>query len=235
MVRMAGKNKNTLKYIDDSKHLVSSEMFEAIKTAISHQSVSIEGYKLQMGDSQKLYDSLKSVEIENKSVLEVILEVVAENSDIKEEEIIMFCSNVIVQEESLKMIDNDITPDLVKKLHGMLLLPESTKPRTGVNITYSNGEDFLVPPGNYRRIVVLPKGGFNTIYPFPDEIDENMRLLLEDVNKTDSPLHHIIKALKFYVKFLHIHPFEDGNGRMGRILLALLLNRQGLFPCISEV
>ena len=36
----------------------------------------------------------------------------------------------------------------------------------------------------------------------------------------------------FHIKFLHIHPFEDGNGRTARILLAYNLIKNGLAPCV---
>ncbi|ACH96199.1 FIC protein-like protein [Oryctes rhinoceros nudivirus] len=42
-----------------------------------------------------------------------------------------------------------------------------------------------------------------------------------DDESMESTYHEIVKH--FYVRFLKIHPFEDGNGRMARILLALLL------------
>jgi len=39
-------------------------------------------------------------------------------------------------------------------------------------------------------------------------------------------------ALEFYWKFEAIHPFEDGNGRVGRILLNRILLEQGYSPVI---
>ena len=36
----------------------------------------------------------------------------------------------------------------------------------------------------------------------------------------------------FHIKFLQIHPFEDGNGRTARIILAYNLIRSGLAPCV---
>lgn len=37
---------------------------------------------------------------------------------------------------------------------------------------------------------------------------------------------------KFHIRFLHIHPFEDANGRTARILLTYNLSRNNLAPCI---
>ena len=55
--------------------------------------------------------------------------------------------------------------------------------------------------------------------------------LLEWFNSADN-IHPIAKAIIFKVKFTHIHPFGDGNGRTSRILMNYILNRYG-FPTIS--
>ena len=41
-----------------------------------------------------------------------------------------------------------------------------------------------------------------------------------------------IREAKFHIRFLHIHPFGDGNGRTSRIILIKNLCYQGLAPCI---
>ena len=40
-------------------------------------------------------------------------------------------------------------------------------------------------------------------------------------------LHPIIAIVMFVIVFLKIHPFQDGNGRLSRILTTLLLLRAG--------
>lgn len=40
-------------------------------------------------------------------------------------------------------------------------------------------------------------------------------------------LHPLINIARFIVVFLEIHPFQDGNGRLSRILMTLLLLRSG--------
>jgi len=48
--------------------------------------------------------------------------------------------------------------------------------------------------------------------------------------------HEALKlALKWHADFIKIHPFEDGNGRTGRLMLDVLLVRLGLSPIPVEV
>jgi hypothetical protein len=53
-----------------------------------------------------------------------------------------------------------------------------------------------------------------------------MRKLVEWY-KTDTEAHPLVRVATFVYDFLSIHPFQDGNGRMSRLLATLLLLRQG--------
>ncbi|WP_240049278.1 Fic family protein [Mucilaginibacter psychrotolerans] len=68
---------------------------------------------------------------------------------------------------------------------------------------------------------------FETISPF--ETPLQMEQLVAWANKEfkEKTLHPLIIAGIFIVKFLEIHPFQDGNGRLSRILTTLLLLKQG--------
>ncbi|MBK8145469.1 MAG: Fic family protein [Bacteroidetes bacterium] len=45
--------------------------------------------------------------------------------------------------------------------------------------------------------------------------------------KLDNQTHALIKAAVFVYDFLSIHPFQDGNGRLSRLLGTLLLLKSG--------
>jgi Fic family protein len=63
--------------------------------------------------------------------------------------------------------------------------------------------------------------------PPPEDVPEAMTLLERWIHSED-PLPPLIKAGLAHVQFETIHPFLDGNGRIGRLLITLLLEHWGL-------
>jgi len=91
--------------------------------------------------------------------------------------------------------------------------------------------------GEYKklsnRVVALDERGqeigvvFETATPFdtPREMEELVRWTNKAV--TEKSLHPLLIVAVFTVVFLAIHPFQDGNGRLSRILTTLMLLRAG--------
>lgn len=75
------------------------------------------------------------------------------------------------------------------------------------------------------RIVSGPIGNEKVHYEAPprDRLDEEMRAFLEWFNHTPPDVDGLIRAGVAHVWFEIIHPFEDGNGRVGRALLDMAL------------
>jgi len=65
--------------------------------------------------------------------------------------------------------------------------------------------------------------------PPPNEIPGLLEDLLEYANQ-DTDLHPLLRIGLIHYQFETIHPFLDGNGRLGRLLISLLLQRDGLLP-----
>ncbi|MBI2672278.1 Fic family protein [Candidatus Woesearchaeota archaeon] len=63
-------------------------------------------------------------------------------------------------------------------------------------------------------------------------INTDMNLLIKWYNKNKQALHPVIIASIFHHKFERIHPFYDGNGRTGRMLLNLMLFRSNIVPIV---
>lgn len=62
------------------------------------------------------------------------------------------------------------------------------------------------------------------------EIPERIRGLIDRYNTADREMHPIERAARFHAAFETIHPFHDGNGRTGRLLLNYMLVREGFWP-----
>ena len=79
--------------------------------------------------------------------------------------------------------------------------------------------------GQYRRggVVVAGPGGVQHVGPPPERVPRLMSDLLGWLRDTEE--HPLISSSVFHYEFEFIHPFEDGNGRMGRLWQTLILTR----------
>jgi hypothetical protein len=88
-------------------------------------------------------------------------------------------------------------------------------------------------PGNWRQRDIAPFPDGITPPPFPD-VDHRMTDWVEDVNKLrqSDDVAFPERLAKAHNDFEKIHPYLDGNGRSGRLLLNMLLVRLGYPPAI---
>ncbi len=105
-----------------------------------------------------------------------------------------------------------ITEDNIKAIHNIILM------------------DKLSDRGVYRKTDVEIEGASN-LPPQSHLIEDKMKQLIVEYNEMKTK--NIIEQVSlFHLKFEGIHPFIDGNGRTGRLLLNLELMRNG-FPPIN--
>ena len=115
-----------------------------------------------------------------------------------------------------------LTENHIKQLHRNLLKFSSKDERhRGEYKTHNNHVEALGPNGESLGVV------FETATPF-----KTPKLMAELVTATQAnlesgDLHALITIAQCIVVFLEIHPFQDGNGRLSRILTTLLLLRSG--------
>ncbi|MBI2659379.1 Fic family protein [Candidatus Woesearchaeota archaeon] len=78
--------------------------------------------------------------------------------------------------------------------------------------------DYLVRVGSYRA-------------PDWQEVNKLMKEFFEWLSKSKKTVHAVELAARAHYKFEKIHPFGDGNGRIGRLIIAYLL-RKGNYPLL---
>ena len=104
---------------------------------------------------------------------------------------------------------------MIKRLHLMLKSGTSDSRRSWFTV------------GDYKKIP--NEGGGRETTP-PGQTASEMRGLLRDYNQAS--LHTFDDLLDFHVRFERIHPFQDGNGRVGRLILFKECLRNGIVPFI---
>ena len=75
-----------------------------------------------------------------------------------------------------------------------------------------------------------PEGKLHEYCP-PEQVDSEMDRLME-MHKTHSAHSPLASAAWLHHRFVQIHPFEDGNGRVVRCLASLVFIRAGLLPLV---
>ena len=118
------------------------------------------------------------------------------------------------------IIDNAkaaLTEKLLKELH--LILKNGTSD--------SRKDWFAV--GDYKK---MPNevGGMDTA--LPEEVVDKMKALLAEYNRKEEKTFEDI--LNFHVKLERIHPFQDGNGRVGRLIMFKECLKYNIVPFIIE-
>jgi Fic family protein len=114
--------------------------------------------------------------------------------------------------------DGDITKKFICDLHG-LVIEETLK---------EGLEDQI---GRYRSLQVYIRG-VDWVPAPPNQVPNDMKNLQTWYTKNKKKLHPLVVAIYFHVGFEIIHPFVDGNGRVGRLLMNFILHKSG-YPMIN--
>jgi len=106
---------------------------------------------------------------------------------------------------------NAITPDGQPTRRQIMVGSYKTEPNS---VRLSNGELFE--------------------YTAPQEVPIQMQELMEWYRDEQTALHPVTLAAMFHYKFVRIHPFDDGNGRVSRLLMNYILLAHRLPPVVIK-
>jgi len=106
---------------------------------------------------------------------------------------------------------------LIREMHAILL---------------SRGRGSEKAPGEFRRtqnwIGGTRPGNAHFVPPPPQYVEDCMAALERFLHDKHLPYPTLVKAALAHVQFETIHPFLDGNGRIGRLLIAFVLHHEGV-------
>ncbi len=119
--------------------------------------------------------------------------------------------------QGIKEMENGIDLNLVRTLHNTLM--------SGVR-----GEN--KQPGDFRdtQVYIGGRGEDARFVPPPPSVVPYAMQNLETYLQTGGTYHPLVDLGLVHYQFETVHPFRDGNGRMGRLLIMLMMCERGLLP-----
>lgn len=124
--------------------------------------------------------------------------------------------------------ETPLTQNFIRTLHQTLLREDYTVYRTlpnGVETSY------VIHAGQYktRPNSVITRYGDRFEYASPEETPALMHDLVDWYNEEErkGELSPVELAALFHYRYIRIHPFEDGNGRIARLMVNYILSRHG--------
>ena len=91
--------------------------------------------------------------------------------------------------------------------------------------------------GEYRRVPVFISGSQYPVCPVA-EISKRMQQLVQWYTNHENKMHPVQLAAELHKRFVYIHPFVDGNGRVARLLMNLALLRNdyniAIIPAVTR-
>ena len=160
----------------------------------------------QIEGTQSSFDQLVLFELE-------------ESPGVPFEDVVEVSNYVAALEHGLRRLEEGfpLSNRLIKEMHAVLL---------------SSGRGHGKAPGEFRRsqnwIGGTRPGTAYFVPPPPHYVPECMSELERFLHDTPNPYPVVVKAALAHVQFETIHPFLDGNGRMGRLLIAFILHHDGI-------
>ena len=115
----------------------------------------------------------------------------------------------------LSIADKELTEDMIKNFHRILKESTSDSRKTWFTV------------GDYKK---LPNEAGNMKTTLPKNVHSDMIKLIQWYNSLDKIT--VEDIIEFHYKFECIHPFQDGNGRVGRIIMFKECLKNNIIPFI---
>ncbi|RIA79679.1 fido domain-containing protein [Glomus cerebriforme] len=233
---------NEISVIKDTIKILTKDFFQHMIVNFSHQSCIIEGNSLGIAESQIIWEKInQNYNINDLQHEEVQLPKPKSLLDKpgKEIEVIEIRNHLLITHYLYNIMlksEQKININNIKKIHYIIL---KNTPQERVNVWGK-----IQQAGMFRTVSMQAVGYPLTIYPYGEEVPILMERFIQFYNKTvisdnidnhkSYQIHPLMNACRILSSFLHIHPFYDGNGRVGRLLMALYLAHNGFPPPVFQ-
>ncbi len=194
-------------------------LWEKLRLEWNYNSNHIEGNTMTYGDTKLLFLLGDNFKAQNNSLKDVN-EMRAHDTAIINIKEWAKDKSFIFTEQRIRNLNKLI---LVKPFWADAVTPNGQKTRR------------LITPGEYKKYPnhVVLKSGEIFKYAEPNEVIPEMEKLI-NWYRNDEETHPLIKAAFLHYKFVCIHPFDDGNGRVSRLIMNYHLMKSGYPPVIIK-
>ena len=211
------------KQIDDMRPLpedIEGRVMQKLRLDWNYNSNAIEGNKLSYGETVAFL--MEGITAKGKP-LKDHLDIRGHNNAIN------FLLDIVKDTRPISEAD-------IRALHAMILVePYDSPAKTADGLPTTK----RITLGEYKTSPNHVKTATGEIhyYATAEETPVKMQELMEWYTEVSSnkSIHPVVTAALFHYKFVAIHPFDDGNGRLSRILMNLILMQKGFPPVVVKM
>lgn len=211
--------KNQIDQLRPFSQEIEDKVMQKLRLEWNYHSNAIEGNHLNYGETVAFL--MTGITAKGKSL--------KDHLDIRgHNEAILFLLSTVKDERNFTETD-------IRSLHKMILVepydsPAKTADGTPTKKRIALGE--YKTSSNHVKTVTGEIHYYASVEETPAKMQELMEWYREASQHKE--IHPLVLAALFHYKFVAIHPFDDGNGRLSRILMNLILMRNGFPPVVIK-
>ena len=186
----------------EKNNKISGGIYHKLQVEFTYNSNHIEGNKLSEEQTRLIFET-NTIGLDD------------DNSSLNIDDIIETLNHFQAIDKIIDLYDKDLTEEFIKNLHKMLKSGNSDSKKDWFNV------------GEYKA---YPNevGGYDTT--LPEDVAHEMKKLLDSYEKREAKT--IEDIIDFHYNFEKIHPFQDGNGRVGRLIILKECLKNNIVPFI---
>ena len=198
------ENKNYLleRLREEKEHGIKGGIYHKLQIDLTYNSNHMEGSELTHDQTRYIFET-RTIGVENA------------NESIKVDDIVETINHFSMIDRVIDFANYKLSETFIKELHKIL--------KTGT----SDSRLSWFKVGDYKRRANAV-GDIETTSP--RLVPQEMKKLVDEYNKKEK--HSFEEIIEFHVKFERIHPFQEGNGRVGRMIAFKECLKNNIVPFI---
>lgn len=190
--------------IEQRKMNLSGNLYHKTQIDFAYNTNHLEGSTITSDETQSIYDTGTILTSADKVI------VLKDATETK--------NHFTLFKYMLDTIEDKLSEDMIKKFHFIL--------KDG---TLTDSEKVWFNIGDYKKRKNFVGDITTTL---PKDVDKDMKELLDWYDSIS--IKKLEDIIEFHVRFEHIHPFQDGNGRVGRMIMFRECLRNDIMPFYIE-